>query len=121
MLFNKDIAQLAQQNTLFRQELVTTQKSQIVLMSIPPHTDIGSEVHDVDQIVIIVSGRGETQINGHASFIGPNHMIIVPAGSNHNFINTGTHDLKLYTIYAPPAHKPGARATTKAEARANPE
>ena len=33
--------------------------------------------------------------------------MLVPAGANHNIVNTGTVPLKLYTLYAPPNHQDG--------------
>jgi oxalate decarboxylase/phosphoglucose isomerase-like protein (cupin superfamily) len=46
---------------------------------------------------------------------------IVPAGSNHNIINTGTLPLKLYTLYAPPNHRDGVVHHTRADAEADSE
>jgi len=47
-------------------------------------------------------------------------VVIVPAGAQHNVINTSASDaLKLYTIYAPPHHQDGVVRTTKTEAEAN--
>jgi mannose-6-phosphate isomerase-like protein (cupin superfamily) len=42
---------------------------------------------------------------------------VVPAGTQHNFINTSDTDLKLYTIYSPPEHKDGTVHSTKAAVR----
>jgi mannose-6-phosphate isomerase-like protein (cupin superfamily) len=47
--------------------------------------------------------------------------IVVPAGTRHNVINTGTVPLKLYTIYGPPDHRDGIVRATKAEAEASEE
>jgi mannose-6-phosphate isomerase-like protein (cupin superfamily) len=42
---------------------------------------------------------------------------VVPAGANHNVINTSREeDLKLYTIYSPAHHKEGVIRSSKAEA-----
>jgi len=46
--------------------------------------------------------------------------VVVPAGAQHNIINTSkTEDLKLYTIYSPAHHKDGIVRATKEEAEAN--
>jgi len=42
----------------------------------------------------------------------------VPAGTRHNFLNSGETPLRLYTVYAPPQHAPGTVHRTKAEADA---
>lgn len=58
-IFNKDIFELAKENNFFRQEILTNEHSQIVLMSVEPGDDIGEESHDVDQVLMFVAGQGE--------------------------------------------------------------
>jgi mannose-6-phosphate isomerase-like protein (cupin superfamily) len=117
--FNEDIVKRAKANSYFREVLATGPHSQVVVMSIPAGGDIGSEVHaDVDQVLVFVQGEGEAILDGAKSAIGPDRLVQVPAGTRHNFVNTGKVDLRLYTIYAPPEHKPGTIHRTKAEAEA---
>jgi mannose-6-phosphate isomerase-like protein (cupin superfamily) len=116
--FNKDITEAARANTFFRQEILTNQHSQIVLMSVEPGDDIGEEVHDVDQILVFVEGSGEAVLNGDRSSVKANSLVAVPAGARHNFINTGNVPLKLFTIYSPPEEAPGTVHRTRAEAMA---
>jgi len=115
-IFNTDIFALTQANTFFRQEVETNENSQLVLMSIEPGDDIGEEVHTVDQILVFVAGSGESVLNGQRSPVQAHSMVIVPAGTRHNFINTGSVPLKLFTIYAPPEEAPGTVHRTKADA-----
>lgn len=116
MLFNKNIIDLAKKNTFFRQVLYTTANSQVVLMSIPAGGEIGEEVHKVDQLLFFVAGDGKAILNDEPSEIHPHSLVVVPAGTKHNFINTGSTDLKLFTIYAPPQHRQGVIDKTKKEA-----
>ena len=116
--FNQNIFALTRQNTNFRQEILTGEHSQLVLMSVEPGDDIGEETHDVDQVLVFVDGYGESVLNGERSEIGPNHLVVVPAGTSHNFINTGQTPLKLFTMYAPPEEEPGTVHRTRAEAQA---
>jgi mannose-6-phosphate isomerase-like protein (cupin superfamily) len=117
--FNEDIVQRAKANTYFREVLSTGPHSQVVVMSIPPGGDIGEEVHDdVDQVLVFVEGRGQAILDGETSRVAVDRLVHVPAGTRHNFVNTGDTDLRLYTIYAPPEHKPGTIHRTKAEAEA---
>ncbi len=119
MNFNSDIVILAQKNKYFRQEVVTGTYSQVVLMSIPPGSEIGEETHhDVDQVLVFVAGEGEAVLHDAHHPVATNSLCFVPAGTKHNFINTGTSDLKLYPVYAPPEHAPGTVHKTKAEADA---
>ncbi|HEY1168032.1 MAG TPA: cupin domain-containing protein [Candidatus Limnocylindrales bacterium] len=119
MAFNEDIVKRAKANSYFREVLATGPHSQVVVMNIPPGGDIGEEVHDdVDQVLVFVQGRGKAILNGQESTVGPDRLVHVPAGTRHNFVNTGAIDLRLYTIYAPPEHEPGTIHKTKAEAEA---
>jgi mannose-6-phosphate isomerase-like protein (cupin superfamily) len=88
-------------------------------MSIPPGGEIGEEVHEqVDQVLVFVSGEGAAILDGERSLVGPDRLVHVPAGARHNVVNTGPADLRLYTVYAPAQHAPGTIHRTKAEADA---
>ena len=114
-----DILALARQNDAFRREIATATHSQLVAMTIPAGGEIGEEVHpDVDQILIFVEGQGQAVLEGLRSSVGPNDLVLVKAGTTHNFINTGDAPLRLVTIYAPPEHEPGTVHATKEEADA---
>ena len=114
-----DVEARARENEAFRREVVTGKHSQLVLMTIPAGGEIGEEVHDhVDQVLLFVEGRGEAIIEGRRSPVGPNVLVMVPAGTTHNFVNTGDQPLRLVTIYSPPEHAPGTVHMTKEEADA---
>jgi mannose-6-phosphate isomerase-like protein (cupin superfamily) len=114
-----DIVTLARSNDAFRREIATGQHSQIVAMTIPPGEEIGEEVHEEnDQLLVFVDGEGEAVLDGKTSTVTPNDLVLVPAGTVHNFINTGPAPLRLVTVYAPPEHAPGTVHQTKAEADA---
>lgn len=112
----KQIEQLALDNEYFRKVLFTNKHSQVVLMSVKPGEDIGLEVHHVDQILVFVQGSGVALVGGEEKQITVGDLVDVPAGTEHNFTNTGSEDLKLYTVYAPAEHKDGEIHKTKAEA-----
>ncbi len=119
MAFNEDIVLHAQRNHWFREVLATGPHAQVVVMSIPPGGEIGEEVHaDVDQVLVFVEGQGEAILDGEHSPVVPDRLVLVPAGTRHNFVNTGIRDLRLFTIYAPPEHAPGTIHKSKAEADA---
>ncbi len=117
-IFNENIAARAQQNTFFRQEILTNEQSQVVLMSVEPGDDIGEETHTVDQILVFVSGSGQAVLNGQKSPVAQGSLVAVPKGTLHNFINTGQEAMKLFTIYAPPEEEVGTLHRNKAEAEA---
>ena len=115
-MFNKNIETLTKENTFFRKEVITGAHSQVVLMDIKPGEDIGEEVHDVDQTLVFVSGSGEATLDNVTENVQEGSLVFVPAGTKHNFKNTGTESLKLYTVYAPSEHAAGTIHKTKAEA-----
>ena len=114
-----DILATASKNDAFRREVLTGEHEQVVVMTIPPGGEIGEEVHpDTDQVLVFIDGRGEAQLDGQSSQVGPNDLVFVRAGTRHNFLNSGDSPLRLITVYAPPEHAPGTVHQTKAEADA---
>src|ERR1035437_2226445 len=105
-------------NDNFRKVLYTSRHGQVVVMSLLPNEEIGMEVHEIsDQFFRIDSGEGKVIIDGEEAQFSDGFAIVVPAGSQHNVINTSSEkSLKLYTIYMPPHHKDGVIHATKAEA-----
>lgn len=118
MTFSADINRLAEANTDFRRVLFTTPLSQLVLMAVQPGDDVGLETHHLDQVLVFVSGRGESILGNTRGTIGPGTVVVVPSGVEHNFVNQGSEPLKLFTVYAPPEHADGTVHKTKAEADA---
>lgn len=107
-MFAGNFKELAKANPNFRQVLYTGQYSQVVAMSLPPGGDIGEEVHQTtDQLFLVASGHGKAAVRAEVRGIEKKDLVFVPAGTLHNVINTGDEDLKLITIYAPPAHPDG--------------
>ncbi|RJR26796.1 cupin domain-containing protein [candidate division WWE3 bacterium] len=106
------------ENEYFRKVLYTAKNTQLVLMSIKPGDEIGDELHELDQFIRVEKGKATAILNkGKTEYnLEEDHAIIIPAGTWHNIINTGTADLKLYTLYCPPEHKDGTVHATKEEA-----
>ena len=113
------IATEAEKSPDFRRVLWTGEHSQLVIMTIPPGGEIGEEVHeDTDQILTFVSGTGEATVSGNKKAVAQGDLVAVPAGTRHNFRNTGPNPLVLYTVYGPPEHADGVVHRTKEEADA---
>ena len=119
--FVQDIESLAISNKKFRKVLYTAQHCQLVVMSLNPKEEIGMEVHKLDQFFRVEEGSGEAVLDGARTPIRTGFAVIVPAGTDHNIINTGNVPLKLYTLYAPPNHRDGVVHSTRAEADADHE
>jgi mannose-6-phosphate isomerase-like protein (cupin superfamily) len=111
------IATVAEQSADFRRVLWTGRHAQLVIMTIPPGEEIGEEVHETnDQILTFVSGVCEAIVAGERRSCAPGDLVAVPAGTKHNFVNTGPNPLVLYTVYGPPEQPPGTVHRTKEEA-----
>lgn len=121
--FHANIEQDTIANDNFRKVVYTGKHCQLVLMSLQPGEDIGLEVHNEnDQFFRFDAGSGQVVIDDNTYEVTDGSAIIVPAGAQHNVINTSqTESLKLYTIYSPAHHKDGIVRATKAEAEANEE
>jgi len=121
--FLQNIEKLTLQNTYFRQVLYTGQHTQLVIMSLLPNEEIGTEVHAiVDQFLRVEAGEGKVIMNGEERVIRDGDAFVIPAETTHNVINTSADQpLKLYTLYSPPHHKDGIVHKTKQEAEADEE
>lgn len=110
-----DIEQDTRKNDDFRRVLFTGPHSQLVVMSLSPKEDIGLETHeDTDQFIRIEQGSGTVIRNGNESSVEDGSAVVIPAGVEHNIINTSaTAPLRLYTIYSPPKHEDGLVQSTK--------
>lgn len=120
-----NIEKATRQNDTFRTALWTGNHFQVTLMSLNVGEDIGTEIHpELDQFLRIEQGRGLTKMgytrenmNLQAN-VAEDDVVIIPAGTWHNLINTGNIPLRLYSIYAPPQHPRGTVHRTRADAMA---
>lgn len=105
------------ENEFFRKEVFTGEHLQMTVMSLLPGEDIGAEVHNnIDQFLRIEQGTGRAIVGDQEYDVEDDFAIIIPAGMNHNVINTGEIAMKLYSIYTPVEHPKGTIHKDKAEA-----
>lgn len=111
------------ENPHFRTVLYTGPHTQLTVMSLAPGEEIGYEVHeDHDQFIWIGQGHGRIDLREpdedfeQTVHVERNWGVVVPAGTRHNVVNLGPHDLKLFSIYAPPVHADTIVHRTKADA-----
>ena len=112
----KNIEEITIKNEDFRQVLYTGKNCQLVLMALKPMEEIGMELHTLDQFFRVEEGEGESVLDGVRTKISAGFAVLIPAGTNHNIINTGSSSMKLYTLYAPPNHRDGVVHHTRADA-----
>jgi len=103
------------ENDNFRQVLYTATKSQLVVMTIQPGDEIGQETHDLDQFIRIEAGQAMVTLDGVEHAVEDDWAVVIPAGTEHNVVNTGEVPLRLYSVYSPPEHKDGTLHATKAD------
>jgi mannose-6-phosphate isomerase-like protein (cupin superfamily) len=119
--FVQDIEAIVAKNGDFRRVLYTARNCQLVVMALKPKEEIGAEVHKLDQFFRVEEGTGEAVLDGVRTVISAGFAVLVPAGMNHNIINTGSVPLKLFTLYAPPNHRDGVVHPTRTDAEADNE
>ena len=104
------IATIAEQSADFRRVLWTGRHAQLVIMTIPPGGEIGEETHRTPTRFFpssVVPVRPSWLITHQ---IAQGDLVAVPAGTRHNFRNTGVNPLVLYTVYGPPETRRRCRA-----------
>lgn len=117
-----NIEEEALANDYFRKVVYTDARLQLVVMALKPLEDIGMESHHLDQFIRIEKGEGKAILDGEEHPLTDGSVVIVPAETMHNIMNTSADKpMKLYTLYAPPNHAPGTIHKTKAEAEADEE
>jgi len=111
---NLDQATLAGRD--FRRVLYTGGKLQLLVMAVKPGEHVGTQLHaDQDQFFRIEEGHGEVEINGRRSAVAPATSIIVPAGAQHDIVNTGDKPLRLFILTSPPQYQRNAIRRSKAD------
>ena len=118
-----DIEKVTKENSTFRTVVFTGEHTQLTVMRLGPGEDIGLESHpQLDQFLRIEEGQARVELGKTKESVDETHdveddwAIIVPAGIWHNVVNTGSGEVKLYSLYSPPEHPDGTVHQTKAEA-----
>ena len=73
------------------------------------------QVHTVDQILLFTSGRGLATVAGKDQEVKAGDVVVVPAGTQHQFVTKGDQPLELITVYSPAEHLPTSVHKTKEE------
>lgn len=102
----------ARKNTNWKLAFATGPHAQVVLMNITPDTnpnnEVGTEVHQFDQVVFVIEGEGQAILNKKVSEIKRGDMIFISQGTPYNIINSKAEEpLKIVSVYSRtelPAH-----------------
>jgi mannose-6-phosphate isomerase-like protein (cupin superfamily) len=121
-MFAENLERAALTNGLFRKVLFTSpsRKQQVVLMTLAPREEIGSEIHpESDQFFQVIEGKGELRMGDlstgdlvtggrddlHVFSFERGAGFLVPANTRHNIVNrSSSRPLRLYTVYSPAVH-----------------
>ena len=110
-----DIERDTLSNEDYRRVLYTGPNTQLVLMTLQPGEEIGLETHaEHDQFIRVEAGTGVVILNGRKHDLSDGSAVVIPAGVEHNVVNTSSEArLQLYTLYSPPEHPDGTVQHTK--------
>jgi mannose-6-phosphate isomerase-like protein (cupin superfamily) len=61
--------------------------------------------HSEDEVYVVLSGRGQLQVDAVSHDVGPGSICFVPANARHAF-HAVTEELRLVVVFAPP-ERPG--------------
>ena len=112
--YSTGIEKLTLKNTAWRRVLYTDKFQQLVVMSLKPGQVIDLEKHDGSQFIRVEKGRGVATIGGDRFNLRDGKVIVIPPKTMHEIKNTSkTENMKVYTIYTPPQHKPGTLQRVK--------
>jgi mannose-6-phosphate isomerase-like protein (cupin superfamily) len=112
-----NIEQDTLENEDYRRVLFTGKNTQLVLMTLKPGEEIGRETHEEhDQFIRVEAGTGVALLNRKEHPLGDGTAVVIPAGVEHNIVNTSTDEpMRLYTLYSPPEHPDGTIHRSKAD------
>lgn len=109
-----DIDKLTIDNENFRTTWWTGERLQMTTMTIKPGGEIGLEAHpNSDQFLRLEKGKAKVYMGrtkddlSYVQDVSDDWAVFIPAGYWHNMVNTGSEDVKLYSIYSPVEHPKG--------------
>jgi len=70
-----------------------------------------SDCHDQDEVMIVLSGRGEVEIAGERAAITAGELVVIPRNQQHVVRNPEGGTLAWVSLYWP-LHEPGAGGAT---------
>ena len=75
------------------QQLSVWRQSVAASGATPPHR------HDVDEVVLCLSGRGELHIDGKVHAFRGGETLVLPRESMHQIVNTGDEPLEIVGVF----------------------
>jgi quercetin dioxygenase-like cupin family protein len=60
----------------------------------PPHR------HDCEEVVVVLAGNGELQIDGQVVAFGPDSTLVIPPDAPHRIVNTSADPLVTLAVFS---------------------
>lgn len=102
-----NLRECALNNRKHKETLIAGDLMKISLMSVDCYGELGAEVHeDEDQLIVVACGSAIVKIGCACSSMQScyklcaGESVFIPAGMWHNVCNAGNGSLKLYSVYA---------------------
>jgi quercetin dioxygenase-like cupin family protein len=73
---------------------------EVWMQTIAPGAGTPVHAHDCEEVVVVLAGAGECELEGRVAAFGPGSTIIVPRGAVHRITNTGTEDMFVVAALA---------------------
>ena len=75
------------------QQLSVWRQSVAASAATPPHR------HDIDEVVLCLSGRGELHVDGQVHAFHGGETLVLPRESMHQIVNTGDQALEIVGVF----------------------
>jgi mannose-6-phosphate isomerase-like protein (cupin superfamily) len=103
----QNVSPVLAEDSIFR-IVAETPKSQVGILILDPGEKTGglhaSDHPDSDQVVYVVSGKGEATVRDESAPLAPGDVLIIDAGDPHELRCTGDEPLRTFNVYAPAAY-----------------
>jgi mannose-6-phosphate isomerase-like protein (cupin superfamily) len=89
-----------------RRILQTTERTQLVTMTLPPGGTFYEEEGFVssDQVIYVVEGRIELEVEGEKREMRAGEVALIPAATSYRFRVVGRRSTTLFNVFGPPAY-----------------
>lgn len=101
-------------NEAFLRVIQTGQHAQVVVMTLPPGTAMGTQhLPAIDCVYVVAEGMGEAFVGDLEFGIQPGDLVLVHAGILHDIVNRAATPLRLAAVLTPPAYPAGTLLPTR--------
>ena len=74
----------------------------LILEDVAPGDRIPLHRHQIDELIVFVSGTGEVRLGEATTAVEPASVVFVPAGVAHGTRNVGAEPLRLHAVFPSP-------------------